>query len=364
MGWVRKWWAQPDHYRWLSGYLGYRNVRVFTRYMMAAVVVSLGAVPLLIMWTPFGPKGPVGQAIGAFVTICCAATATMWLTRWPSRRQSVVFVVVSNAGIAATCLLVYTTPGMSLLGCTAFAALAGYVAFFHTSRYLALVLMTATATSIACAVQLATSESVLVALAALLIIAVGVLAVPFSVHVLVHLLGDDALKSHTDPLTGLRNRRGFYRSVRELTRGSAHATEPYLSVIMIDLDGFKKVNDTRGHTSGDRVLVAVADRLRHTTRRRAVIARVGGEEFLIAEMTQPGEGQTIAERLRQEVAAIPWGATASVGVASVSRDDTVDLDTRTVVDHLVDAADVAMYEAKRAGGNQTRRAESIEIHSR
>jgi hypothetical protein len=194
MGWVRKWWAQPDHYRWLSGYLGHRNVRVFTRYMMAAVVASLGAVPLLIMWTPFGPTGPIGQAISLLVIACCAAMATMWSTRWPSRRQSVVFVVVSNAGIAATCLLVYTTPGMSLLGCTAFAALAGYVAFFHTSRYLALVLTTATATSVACAVQLATSESVLVALAALLIIAVGVLAVPFSVHVLVHLLGDDALK--------------------------------------------------------------------------------------------------------------------------------------------------------------------------
>jgi diguanylate cyclase (GGDEF)-like protein len=171
-------------------------------------------------------------------------------------------------------------------------------------------------------------------------------------HVLVHLLGDDALKSHTDPLTGLRNRRGFYRSVRELTRGSAHATDPYLSVIMIDLDGFKKVNDTRGHTSGDRVLVAVADRLRHTTRRRAVIARVGDEEFLIAEMTQSGEGQTIAERLRQEVAAIPWGATASVGVASISRDDIVDLDTRTVVDHLVDAADVAMYQANVPAGTE------------
>jgi diguanylate cyclase (GGDEF)-like protein len=225
-------------------------------------------------------------------------------------------------------------------------------------------LMTATATSIACAVQLATTQSELVAVAAVLIIAVGVLAVPFSVHVLVHLLGDDALKSHTDPLTGLRNRRGFYRSVRELTRASSVATEPYLSVIMIDLDGFKQVNDTRGHTTGDRVLVAVADRLRRTTRRRAVIARVGGEEFLIAEMTQSGEGQTIAEQLRREVAAIPWGATASVGVASISRDDTVDLDTRTVVDHLVDAADVAMYQAKRAGGNRTHGAESIQIHSR
>jgi diguanylate cyclase (GGDEF)-like protein len=363
MGWISKWWAQPDHYRWLSGYLGHRNVRVFTRYMMAAVVVSLGAVPLLTMWTPIGPDNTLGRAISALVIICCAAMATMWSTRWPSRRQSVIFLVVSNACIAATCL-VYSTPSIALLGCTAFAALAGYTAFFHTSPYLALVFTTATATSLFCAVQLALEESVLIALAMLLIIAVGVLAVPFSVHVLVRLLGDDALKSHTDPLTGLRNRRGFYRSEWELTNGSAHGTAPYLSVIMMDLDHFKLVNDTRGHTTGDRVLIAVADRLRHTTRRRAVVARVGGEEFLIAERTQPGEGQTIAERLRQEVAAIPGGATASVGVASIRQVDTADLDARTVIDHLVDAADAAMYEAKRAGGNQTRRAESTDIHSR
>ena len=63
-------------------------------------------------------------------------------------------------------------------------------------------------------------------------IAVGVLAVPFSVHVLVHLLGDEALKSHTDPLTGLRNRRGFYRSARELIESSS-AAAPYLSLIML-----------------------------------------------------------------------------------------------------------------------------------
>jgi GGDEF domain-containing protein len=81
-------------------------------------------------------------------------------------------------------------------------------------------------------------------------------------------------------------------------------------------------------------------------------------------MTQPGEALTIAERLRQEVAAIPWGATASVGVASIRRVDTGDSDTRAVIEHLVDAADAAMYEAKRAGGNQTRQAEPTEIHSR
>jgi hypothetical protein len=84
--------------------------------------------------------------------------------------------------------------------------------------------------------------------AKLLIVAVGVLAVPFPVHVLVHLLGDEALKSHTDPLTGLRNRRGFYRSARELIGASVDAVEPYLTVIMLDLDRFKQ-STTLGGTS-------------------------------------------------------------------------------------------------------------------
>ena len=286
----------------------------------------------------------------------------MWLRRWPSRRQSVSFVLLANACLAASCLN-YNSPGMSLLGCTAFAALAGYVAFFHTSRYLALILVTAAATSIVCAVRLSTGGSALVAVAALLIIAVGVLAVPFSVHVLIHLLGDEALKSHTDPLTGLRNRRGFYRSARELIYASKDAATPYLSLIMLDLDRFKEVNDTRGHTTGDRILIAVADKLRHATSGRAVVARVGGEEFLIADLTKAGEAHAIAERLRQAIAEIPRGTTASVGVASVTRIGSGSLDARAVLEQLVDAADSAMYVAKRAGGNQTRQADRAAIHS-
>lgn len=363
MGWLREWWGQPDHYRWLSGYLGYRNVRGFTRRMMAAVVLTLGAVPMLTMWTPLGPQRPVGWVISVAVIVCCAAMAAMWLAGWPSRRQSVFFVLLANACIAMACL-VYDSPGMALLGCTVFAALAGYVAFFHTSRYLAIVLATAAATSVFCAVELARDGGVAIALAKLLIIAVGVLAVPFSVHVLVHLLGDEALKSHTDPLTGLRNRRGFHRSALDLIRRADREAAPFLSLIMLDLDRFKQVNDTRGHATGDRILIAVADRLRQTTRGRAVIARVGGEEFLVAELTHPEEGRALAERLRQEVASIPFGATASVGVASILRGSTSQLDSRTVIDHLVDAADTAMYEAKRAGGNQTRQAAAVGIHSR
>ena len=309
---------QPDHYRWLSGYLGYRNLRGFTRRMMAIVVVSLGAVQVLTMWTPIGPHSHGQWVISVIVAVGCITMAVMWLLGWPSRRQSVLFVLLANACLVLSCVN-YNSPAMSLLACTAFAALAGYVAFFHTSRYLALILATATATTIVCAVRLATVDGTLLALAGMLIIAVGVLAVPFSVHVLIHLLGDEALKSHTDPLTGLRNRRGFYRSARELIYASNDAAAPFLSLIMLDLDRFKEVNDTRGHTTGDRILVAVGDKLRHATSGRAVVARVGGEEFLIAEMTQSGEAHAIAERLREAVAEIPWGATASVGVASVTR---------------------------------------------
>jgi diguanylate cyclase (GGDEF)-like protein len=347
--------VQPDHFRWLSGYLGYRNVRGFTRRMMAVVVAALGIVPVLLVCTAIGPQSFVGRTVSLLIFICCAVMATMWLRRWPSRRQSVLFVLTSTACLSASCI-VNATQGISLLGCTAFAALAGYVAFFHTSRYLAVVLATAGVTSVYCVVAMGGGP--LVMFAKFLILAVGLLAVPFSVHVLVHLLGDDALKSHTDPLTGLRNRRGFYRSARDLVNGGV---EPYLSVVMLDLDRFKAVNDTLGHATGDRILVAVADKLRRTTRGRAVVARVGGEEFLVAETTQPGEAHALADRLRQQVATIPWGATASVGVASISRVNIADHDIRAVFEHLVEAADAAMYEAKRAGGNQTRQIESTEI---
>lgn len=175
----------------------------------------------------------------------------MYLTRWPSRR--IVGALRRDVQRLYRHFLPLCTLGLftSLLACTTFAALADYVAFFHTSRIMAFVLATAAATSIFCAVELATARgSVPLALANLIIIAVGVLAVPFSVHVLVHLLGDDALKSHTDPLTGPRNRRGCYRSARELIDASVGAAEPFLTVIMVDLDRFKEVNDTRGHATG------------------------------------------------------------------------------------------------------------------
>src|SRR4029078_10208908 len=103
MGWVREWWVEAGHHRWFCGYLGYRNVRKITGRMMATVVALLGAVPLLTWWTPAGPQTLVPRVISVLVIIFCAVMAGMWLMRWPSRGQSVLFVLIANACIAAAC---------------------------------------------------------------------------------------------------------------------------------------------------------------------------------------------------------------------------------------------------------------------
>lgn len=354
MGPIRQWWNQPDHYQWLSGYLAYRNARDFTRKMMGLIVVVLGVVPALMIFSPSGPPSTLGRAISVVVVACCAAMAAVWFTRWPSKRESVAFAIVSNLSIAAICL-VWPNPLTGLLGCMSFAALAGYVAVFHTSYYLLMVLATAALTAIDCTVEIARAGDPYLAVVSFLMVTVGVLAVPFSAQVLVHLLGGDAVQSHNDPLTGLHNRRGFYRSVRDLIGPTTQQGPPYLTVAMVDLDRFKQINDTRGHATGDRLLVAVGASLQQVTGEKAVVARVGGEEFLVAEVTHDDGADAMAERLRLAVEATSEDVTASVGVACGALDGN-DVVNRAVVKALVEAADNAMYEAKRSGGNRSRRA--------
>src|SRR6202012_3328710 len=108
------------------------------------------------------------------------------------------------------------------------------------------------------------------------------LSVSFVVHMLMNFLRVDVLESERDPLTGLLNRRGFDRAAQTVLakpgRGEAH-----LIVAMVDLDRFKVLNDDLGHAAGDRVLTAVAEVLRGHADAAAIIGRVGGEEFLVAE---------------------------------------------------------------------------------
>jgi diguanylate cyclase (GGDEF)-like protein len=157
-------------------------------------------------------------------------------------------------------------------------------------------------------------------------------------------------QARTDDLTGLRNRRDFAeRLERHLTR-AAYDQRP-IGLLLIDIDLFKQINDWHGHGAGDQLLTAFAGRLREATRPDDLIARWGGEEFVVL-LTDLGSGNVLAERaeqIRNAIASTPFivaGLSIGVRVSIGAARSSVDLATS---DALLAAADAAMYEAKRAG---------------
>ena len=163
----------------------------------------------------------------------------------------------------------------------------------------------------------------------------------------------------TDVLTGWHNRR--YLTVRigeELAR--ARRDRKRLVCLMLDVDHFKRVNDTWGHAAGDVVLQELAQRIESQVRASDVAARYGGEEFVVLlPGTDVGAASKLAERIRKEIAASPIGLpcgaevtiTASIGIAEISPGPE-DKDLKTLGDSLIARADVALYAAKSAGRDQ------------
>jgi diguanylate cyclase (GGDEF)-like protein len=149
----------------------------------------------------------------------------------------------------------------------------------------------------------------------------------------------------TDPLTGIPNRRAFLDRVSGAVSAAAwgHPTV----VCLVDLDGFKAVNDAGGHAAGDTMLRAVASALGGAVRETDTVARLGGDEFaVLADVSGAFSGEMLAERLREAVvvAGRGSGVTASVGVAEVEPGDDVE--------DLMHRADAAMYRSKTAGGDR------------
>ena len=162
-------------------------------------------------------------------------------------------------------------------------------------------------------------------------------------------------KSLIDPLIGTWNRGAIMRILAIESIRCDKLNMP-LSVIVVDLDFFKRINDTYGHPAGDAVLVKVASRLRSCIRRQDSVGRYGGEEFLVVlPDASHEEAQTIAERMRSAVAAAPESVgeamvniTISAGIASN------DLFPSAGSDELIGSADHALYAAKDAGRNCVR----------
>jgi len=167
--------------------------------------------------------------------------------------------------------------------------------------------------------------------------------------------GELHLIALSDALTGLPNRRQLDQALETLTRGGQRLIKP-VSVLMIDIDHFKALNDHYGHPTGDTCLKHVADRLRQAARSNDLVGRYGGEEFVaLIEDADMAAATIVAEKMRKAVADLaienagsPWGiVTISVGTASAVRNQ------RVSGAELISLADAALYSAKRDGRNRT-----------
>ena len=163
--------------------------------------------------------------------------------------------------------------------------------------------------------------------------------------------------SVTDDLTHLYNSRYLNEVLRRETKRASRSRRP-LSLLFVDLDGFKSINDSHGHLCGSRALVEAAAVVRCSARETDVVARFGGDEFALVLPDTGGEGAfQVGERIRERIAEHRFLAdagldirlTASVGVATLP-------DVAAAADELIHAADMAMYQVKQSGKNGIRAA--------
>ena len=166
-----------------------------------------------------------------------------------------------------------------------------------------------------------------------------------------------------DFLTKVSNRRSFIRALKDFVRDYYERRYPF-ALLMIDIDHFKKINDTYGHLCGDKVLRTVAETLKLNLRARDVIGRYGGEEFgIILPGNNLAQAVNVAERLRKAIEkvtidcnGVPIKVTVSIGVATM-KDGLNE-------EELINLADKALYLAKKSGRNRVKTMLDVEIEEK
>jgi diguanylate cyclase (GGDEF)-like protein len=354
---LKAWWNRPDQFDWTTELLRQRGLLRPAQKTMAVVNLSSLLVPLTVL--PSQRHLGLGLVvIGGILAVFAVGMTVFWLTRWPTRRQSQAAVVMGVSCIAGWSLT-QPSAALAVLGCAATALPGGYAAFLHGPKLVVFNGVVALAIITTEVPRLAREANLAAAVGAFWLICFINIAVPLAIAGMSQALGTYAQRSEEDPLTGLLNRRAFTDAIsaRVASPASAHT---HLAVVMVDLDHFKRVNDTHGHLAGDLALREVAGLLREHAPPNAIICRAGGEEFLVALTCVCTDVAPLAAGLCTAVATLSREITASIGTASGDLHLLSGPDAGCRVEELIASADRAMYAAKRHGGNQAYHSTTVE----
>lgn len=344
---LKAWLRDPADYCWQVHTLASHSALDGVKLVVAGGGAVMAVIGFLMTISQSGPRGVFGTTV-VWLSIAYAIFWALrwWLLPWPSVRESLMLFAAADVSITAEVMQnadhSYGVTGLILLMVTG-----GYLTFFHSARILALhagwsllaVLL------LAVLMVLQGADIPLAAAEVLIMLSTTVVVLP-TLQFVYWVLRTETM---SDPLTKLFNRRGLEYRLAKMLEDKG----PGVCVISVDLDRFKKVNDTFGHRIGDEVLIRTAQRLRAAADPGAVVARVGGEEFVVIERITVAGACVEAERLREAVAETGEPAisiTASIGVAAFDT-SPVCTPSRFTPDFLMQCADSAMYEAKRCGGN-------------
>ncbi len=343
-------WNLPFDYQWTVRHLDERGLLRVYQLFIAATALFYGLISLsLVVWEHQAPgslrtEWPV--VVGAVISMLIAVA---WVVGpWPSECVSGLFVIIANAAVFAE-IVCCTDAFGAMPGLTLLAANGIYVMLMHGTRAL-LAHLAFSAVAVVffttVAVHQGTAASAEIAVRVLVLVPT-VLGLPIVLQVFIMSLRIGASHALHDPLTLLYNRRGLSSAVTTL-----HSPPGPITVLAIDIDKFKSINDTEGHAAGDRVLVAVANAVRDVLPVGGVAARTGGEEFLVVMRGTERDGIRVADRLQSAMTRCEpeIGPTVSIGVAASMSATGWSLGT---FEEIAKRADSAMYQAKNAGGGRS-----------
>jgi diguanylate cyclase (GGDEF)-like protein len=353
---LRRWWHQDFDHQWVVQHMQSSGL-MRTHKLVVGLGCLLFGVSAVLSFPAINPwvrNTEVTSAVLAGVAISSVVLAMVWWVRpWPGPAASAAFIVYADMAVIAV-MGIYRNVYESMPGLVLLSAVSVYTVVHHGARAVMLQTSATLVATLAWAgwvmVQGSTPAAD-VSIRSLLLVPVTI-CIPVLLVPLVAVLRRDANGSFRDDMTGLHNRRGMQIHAGELIdRGAA------FSLLLIDIDRFKVINDRYGHAAGDNALVVVAGVMRRVALPDAVVARIGGDEFAIVLEGDHPMAARLAEGLHHAIAAesvtgsVPR-MTVSIGIATVPPDlhgDALFVD----LDQVLVRADRAMYAAKHDGGART-----------